>query len=79
MCADDCPPSTSKLPPTSDSVIADITTSDRHREIRLEADKNYRKNAEKMIEQFSKQKRHQVITYIGVNVGFFLIITLAVS
>lgn len=71
------PPSPSKLLPCSrgtqiSSVSEEqpsgksthLTTSERHRQIRIEADKHYRRNAEKMKMQYSKKKRHQIKSYV---------------
>ncbi len=64
--------STSPLPSltTSPHLLSDkscsstnLTTSERHRQIRLEADKHYRNNAEKMKLQYSKRRRHQIKIY----------------
>lgn len=43
---------------------SNLTTSERHRQIRLQADKHYRNNAEKMKLQYSKRKRHLIKTYV---------------
>lgn len=42
-----------------------LSTTERHRKIREEADMQYRRNAERMKVQYTKQKRHKV-SYPGV-------------
>lgn len=63
-----CHSSPSRRQSPTHSYPVTLTTSVRHREIRLEADKNYRKNAEKMSLQYSKRKRHQANRYVAGDV-----------